>query len=295
MIGASCTSKAHVAVGGSPGTGDTATSSTTQAPGATTSTVRARAGTATTARRSPATVQRSATPTTSGSGGSAAPADDVIGRGPTGSFARSVLQPRPYASVRFELLAQSGATPANGVISHTTNLIQQYSGKTVNATVGRELPGAATEWTFDVLTSYGDTYGTANTGSGEAVVHLLYVHGELKGKPDVLGVAFRGDLLVVFPDRVRAYATPTVPRSAIEKTTVTHETGHMLGLVDLVLHEKRGDPQDPSGCMCHSSNTASVMYYAVDSSLVTSIFNGPPPTEFDDADAADLQKIHNGA
>jgi hypothetical protein len=37
------------------------------------------------------------------------------------------------------------------------------------------------------------------------------------------------------------------------------------------------------------------MYWAVESSLVGQVLNGPPPREFDAADLADLDALRNGA
>ena len=66
-----------------------------------------------------------------------------------------------------------------------------------------------------------------------------------------------------------------------------HEVGHLLGLVDLVLETGRQDPEHPG----HSRNRGSVMYFAVESTLVGDLLGGGPPTRFDDADRADLRAI----
>jgi hypothetical protein len=70
---------------------------------------------------------------------------------------------------------------------------------------------------------------------------------------------------------------------------VTHEVGHLLGLVDLVLHTGRQDPEHPG----HSRNQQSVMFWAVESSLITDVLTGGPPTNFDDDDRADLAAIRS--
>ena len=66
-----------------------------------------------------------------------------------------------------------------------------------------------------------------------------------------------------------------------------HEVGHLLGLVDLVLDTGRADPEHPG----HSSNRSSVMYWAVESTLITDVLAGGPPRDFDADDLRDLAAI----
>jgi hypothetical protein len=119
---------------------------------------------------------------------------------------------------------------------------------------------------------------------------VLFVHGTLGGDTGVLGAALRGDLAAIFVDRVNASATPLVGSSGIEIAVVTHEVGHLLGLVDLYLHTGRQDPEHPG----HSTDKHSVMYWAVESDLVGDLLQGGPPRDFDDADREDLATIHDG-
>ncbi|MEY2446638.1 MAG: hypothetical protein QOH79_114, partial [Acidimicrobiaceae bacterium] len=126
-------------------------------------------------------------------------------------------------------------------------------------------------------------------GNGRAVIHLLFVHGSFGGDDSVLGVAVRGDTAAVFVDEVSAASTPLVGSAGIETAVVTHEVGHLMGLVDLLLHTGRQDPDHPG----HSTNSKSVMYWAVESNLVADLLQGGPPKDFDSADLADLQTIRN--
>jgi hypothetical protein len=105
----------------------------------------------------------------------------------------------------------------------------------------------------------------------------------------VLGVALRGDTAAIFPDQVDSASTPLVGSGGIEVAVVTHEVGHLLGLVDLFLSTGRQDPDHPG----HSTNSKSVMFWAVESSLVADLLQGGPPKDFDSADLADLQTIRN--
>lgn len=186
-----------------------------------------------------------------------------------------------------EVRTQSGADPQQASIDHLTSVLRDATGKTVTVTQGPGIDGEAKSWSGDDLRS---TAGAgAAQGGGRSVIHLLFVHGIYSDDNTVLGVAARGDLAAIFVDQVAAASTPLIGSSAIETAVVMHEVGHLLGLVDLYLHTGREDPEHPG----HSTNSGSVMYWAVESNLVADILLGGPPTNFDSADLADLETIRN--
>jgi hypothetical protein len=223
-------------------------------------------------------------PTDRGSDGSGT----IESNGPPGSFAPGILSPSASSEVVVEVRMQSGAGPKQASIDHLTSVLRNATGKPVNVANGPAIGGGATSWSGDDLRSTADA-GTAQ-GHGRAVIHLLFVHGTLGGDDRVLGAAVRGDVAAVFIDQVNASSTPLVDANGIETAVVTHEVGHLMGLVDLYLHTGRQDPNHPG----HSTNSQSVMYWAVESNLVADLLQGGPPKDFDSTDLADLQTIRNG-
>jgi hypothetical protein len=211
--------------------------------------------------------------------------------GPPGAFARTLLRPRPATSIVVERFAQDGASLGPGAIAHATRVLGDVTGKAVDAKPVAAVPSTSRAWTADDVRGTADALGTTAQGGGRAVLRLLLLRGEFEGRDDVLGVAVRGDVLAVFTDSIAGAATPLVSRATIEDAVLAHELGHVLGLVDLARDTHRADPEHPG----HSSNPKSVMYWAVESSLVGQVLSGPPPRDFDDADLADLQALRNGA
>ena len=69
-----------------------------------------------------------------------------------------------------------------------------------------------------------------------------------------------------------------------------HELGHVLGLVGLAINAERQDP-DHKG---HSQSDDSVMFWAVESSLIGQVLGGSPPRDFDQQDLDDLAAIRRG-
>jgi hypothetical protein len=171
-------------------------------------------------------------------------------------------------------------------------VVGDVSGKQVDLRAVRSLSGTAKDWSADDIRATADAAATVAQGSGgKAALRLLQLHGTFDGSDEVLGVAVRGDVVAYFPDSIAASATPLVSTADIDDAVVLHELGHVLGLVDLARNTGRADPDHPG----HSKDTRSVMYWAVESSLVGQVLNGPPPTDFDADDLADLRALRNGA
>lgn len=228
--------------------------------------------------------------------GPAAPADDgsapiaAAARGQVGAFARTLLQASGARRIVLEVQHHDGVGPRPETMAAAREALGQPSGKQVEVTSVR-LGGGSRAWPADELRRLADEAGRARQGAGgTAVVRLLWLRGSLAEQPEALGAAIRGDIAVVFPDRLDEATSPLVTRSRIEHSVTVHELGHLLGLVDLVLSTGRQDPDHPG----HSRNRDSVMYWAVESTLVGQILAGPPPTSFDEADRRDLATIRSG-
>jgi hypothetical protein len=193
--------------------------------------------------------------------------------------------------VVLERLAQRDAPIAESAISRTAAVVRDVTGKAVDVRAIKALDGGARAWTADDIRATADASATVPQGNGRAVVRILQLRGTFEGSDEVLGVAVRGDVLALFPDSIEGAATPLVSAAAVEDAVVLHELGHVLGLVDLARNTGRADPDHPG----HSRNAKSVMYWAVESSLVGQVLNGPPPKDFDADDLADLRALRNGA
>lgn len=210
-------------------------------------------------------------------------------RGQPGSFATVLVRPQPASRLVLEVLQQAGAEPRSTTVAHLVGLLRESSGKPVSvATVVLPSGGGAT--TAENIRDLADRHGATAQGPDQAVVRIMFLGGQLAGEDSALGAAVRGDTAAVFVEKVRSAGSPLVGASAVETAVAAHELGHLLGLVDLVRSTGRADPEYPG----HSANRGSVMYWAIESDLVTSVIAGPPPVDFDAADRADLAAIRSG-
>jgi hypothetical protein len=235
----------------------------------------------------PATTTGGGEPTTAGPGD---PLQALDATGPVGSFAPDVLRPDRSQRVVLELHAVDGATPSQGVLDHLTTLVGAVTGKAVLVGSAGVPPGEERDWTPGELVDLADGGTVYFQGAGDAVLRLLFVHGTLQGDDSVLGVALRGDVAAIFVDRIESAAGLLGSSDRVARSVITHEIGHLLGLVDLHLATGREDPEHPG----HSTNPNSVMYWAVESDLIGQLLGANPPDSFDEADRADLVAIAAG-
>ena len=212
------------------------------------------------------------------------------GLGGPGSFARTLLAPTPAKRLLLMLLVQSGASPQSTTIEHLKSELSAASGKSVTVSAPVTLPDTGEKVTAEQIAAMADEFGR-RSGGDQAVVNMLFLTGAFAGGDGVLGVTVRGDTFAVFQERIRGATTPFVSRTTLEDAVSTHELGHVLGLVDLARDTGRDDAEHPG----HSPSRGSVMYWAVESDVVSQVLGGPPSRQFDAADKADLAALRGGA
>lgn len=206
-----------------------------------------------------------------------------------GGFAGVLLAAGLADKIVVDVLVQTGASPDASVIAGVVALLKQQSGKPVTLVGPLSISGGSV-YSAQQIRDIGDSSSQRQGHDNTAVIHLMYLRGQFE-REGVLGVTVRGDTTAIFLDEIAGAATPLVSEGRIERSVVTHEIGHVLGLVDLFLGTKRGDPDHPG----HSRNPRSVMYWAVEADVVAQVLGGPPPVDFDSTDLADLARIRSGA
>lgn len=224
--------------------------------------------------------------------GSSEPTPQVIevGSRPVGGVATALLQPGRGDRVVVEIRAQAGAAPRQATIDHLVRVLQAASGKAVSVDSIDGMSGGARDWTQQQVISAAASAAQIESGRSQVVLRLLFLRGTYQGDGGVLGVAVAGDVAAVFSDRVNSAAGLLVDPGVVEDAVTMHEVGHLLALVDLILGTGRGDPEHPG----HSRNKRSVMYWQVESNLISQLFDGGIPRDFDADDRAELAQIRAG-
>lgn len=224
----------------------------------------------------------------------AQPAVQLDDRGPVGGNGRAYLRGAVERLV-VEVDYQEGAEPRAGATDHLRQVLAGVVDKPGGLTFegGNVFASDRRDWTRDALRAVADTHRQVRSGGGVAAVYVLYVRGASE-EPSALGVAHTASEVALFPDGWRGtLGTLLGSDVAVERAVLTHELGHLLGLVNLTYTSSiqgREDPNNPG----HSASRESVMFWAIESSAIGQVFSGPPPDSFDEWDRTDLQGLREG-
>lgn len=158
---------------------------------------------------------------------------------------------------------------------------------TIQIQMGNTLPSKSV-WTSGAVRALQNDHQTTKTSGDTVVTHVVYLDGKFE-KESVYGVAFDWDLIAIFTEAIDTGCTITngcfSNTETVQRAVLVHEFGHALGLVnrgtDMVVdREGEGDQAR------HSTNSGSVMYWAVNNSGILGLNN--IPTTFDSNDKRDI-------
>ncbi|MDX1621861.1 MAG: hypothetical protein R3320_12765 [Nitriliruptorales bacterium] len=219
--------------------------------------------------------------------------DDLGGVGANG---RAYLRP-DHPSMIVEIDVQEGVSPGDGPVDHLIATIRKHADKPggVQLAGGNTFSSDRREWTRDDLRAAAEENRQHYSDDQVVVLYLLYVRGGFyQGGEETraIGVTYNASEIGLFPERWSGLGSLVGADRNVERAVLVHEFGHALGLVNITYRSDidHEDPDHPN----HSSNKESVMHYAVETTLVGQVFEGPPPDTFDDADTADIEGLKSG-
>ncbi len=207
---------------------------------------------------------------------------------PVGSEAHLLLDAFPDDSLVVEIAYQSSAGPPPGAALATLlDRINQTCQKASVTVEEHPFSSGATSFTPADLVTLETQVRHTWPFWGTMSLFYLYLGGSAAGNPAEIGVAYRGSSMAIFEGNIVLHPGLTNP-TEITRTVMVHEFGHELGLVGIVGAAPNEDPAHPY----HSNDTSDVMYWAIDTTAVSSITTGPP-TNFSSGDLADLATVRS--
>lgn len=140
----------------------------------------------------------------------------------------------------------------------------------------------------DLEAAHRDLYADGTTQT--AVMYLLYVRGrsDLDGPTThVVGLSYRGSSIALFVDAADQGNNVLVTTAEIEGSTLVHETGHQLGLVNSGIRMVQPH-EDPSN-RAHDIERSCIMYWLISVPLVSPNLGDPGFAQFDPQCLSDLE------
>lgn len=220
-------------------------------------------------------------------------------------YYEEVLGGDPWTRLVVQVDHAPGRAPSEAALTHLVMTLQNVTRKSeIVLDVRETLPSDAEErWTADELVQLEARLRRMEHRAPDALMHVLYPAGRYE-RGNAAGVTISGPVLgpvVVFLDVLRdvdvrtpfagvPLPNPQVAVEVLERATLLHEAGHAVGLVNngLPMVKDREDPENEG----HTTNRASVMYYAVETEnglRELLLRDGSVPDRFDRDDLADLR------
>lgn len=228
---------------------------------------------------------------------------------PAPLYPEEVLSAAPFTTLMIEVDHAPGRAPSAAALTHLHMTFQNITQKAeLRLRVEQTLADSADKrWTADDLVALEKQTRSTEHAAPTAVLHVLYPAGRFE-RDGVAGVTIGGPILgpaVVFLDTLREYPVPLdagplgpapplpLPDesvSIIERSTLLHEAGHAIGLVNNGL--EMVCPHEDAEHDGHSNNPDSIMYWAVDSLEGVRkmlLGDGQVPDKLDTNDLRDIQ------
>ena len=206
-------------------------------------------------------------------------------------MAKTYLQASPANSLVVEVDWMSGRKPSSSALDHLETILERELAKPggVDVRLGAEMATTDTSWTVDDLVAAEKAFRAEHSGGSRVTMWIAYLGGSFAESDSALGAAFAASAAVLFRDRIGQATSALIMASEIERSVLTHEAGHLLGLVNIG-YQSRFNHEDPAHPK-HSNNRDSVMYWAVEDISLKNLLTGGPPADFDEADRADLAML----
>lgn len=227
-----------------------------------------------------------------GGGGSAGGGEGpaIEDRGRLGAMGRALLSAQvPEAVIEID------TTPGDALTGQArdalrSRLAEHGMKQSVGLGASSTVPAQAV-YTTDQLRALMESHRAAYSTSSRVAVYVMVLSGRYEDD-GVLGVTFNASSFAVFPEQIGG-GLLGLNYANFEEAVVVHELGHLFGLVNLT--GKGAFHEDPNpDHKSHSANDQSVMFWAVESSLVENIFEGGPPRTFDADDETEMAAIRGG-
>lgn len=214
-----------------------------------------------------------------------------------GTSAEDLLSDDIYTKLRIELVSTSSYQPEAASIVAFRNFINERVFKPGGVQfIERQIPDqAGAPFNLDKIKDFEEEFRTQYTIGNDIAVYIFFSNGSSSNDTPTsvtLGTAYRNTSIVIYQKTLEAI-TQAEPEllPLLEQTTLEHEFGHILGLVNLQnddIHSVHEDPNSAKHCVVEEC----LMYFDatnVGRSALTRLFTRGVVPLLDPLCIADLQ------
>lgn len=176
----------------------------------------------------------------------------------TGSSAEDFLRDTEFTSLTIEFVYAEGFQPETGTIDNLVHFLEERLHKPGEITIIQNVipTPEGTSFNINKIISIEEEHRiNYNDGNNLAVYIFFSNKSSSNDTPNrvTLGSAYRNTSIVIYKKTIRDIAISNGINIPIaERTTLNHEFGHLLGLVNLQLddiHQEHEDTQNSKHCM----------------------------------------------
>lgn len=216
-------------------------------------------------------------------------APEYLHNRPVGASANEFLAATKYNSIQVEVQYMTGYAPDPTALNHLQSVLSALLNKPSGITVTTHEVIASTNTTMSITdaSQFEQRNRSSFTTGDQIAVYILYTNG-YNTDNRVLGAAYWNTSIVIFGKNIHdnSGGIGQVSRYKLEATTLEHEFGHLLGLVDLGSPMQTDHKDAAHGNHC--SNSACLMYYASDTHDMLGVLVSGNIPSFDTNCLADL-------
>lgn len=206
-----------------------------------------------------------------------------------GFSANDFLSAAKYSSINVQLQYMPGYAPNAAALDNITSFLMTYINKPggINITQTPIAASGKTVLALADLSAIEKANRTQFTSGTVLSVYLLYADAAYT-PTNTVGVAYKNTSIVVFGPTVASNSggINQTSRTRLETVIIEHEFGHLLGLTNL--GSPMVTPHEDDSHKGHCINTACLMYYITQTSVMGGVLVNSPLPQLDANCKADL-------
>ncbi|MAP54581.1 membrane metalloprotease [Altibacter sp.] len=174
-------------------------------------------------------------------------------RKPLGVSAEDLLSDDIYGTLKIELVFNEIYRPSNTAIAELQDFLEARLNKPGGISIVQTNVDLAegAPFTIQEIRDIEDENRTIYTEGDTMAVYIFFANGSSSNDTQTtvtLGTAYQNTSIVIYEKTLRdlVFNNPTIDLATLESTTIQHELGHILGLVNLQNDDIHTDHEDPS-------------------------------------------------